>query len=107
MNATEHKVRNSDRASSSARIALPADTSATDDGWPVTVLEVTRTAVRTRKKPALSPIESAVFGHIRAMRALGHTTANTARIATALGLPLDAVERATLSLRSGGVKRRR
>jgi hypothetical protein len=47
----------------------------------------------------------AVYGYMRAMRALGQTTVNTADIGKALGLPLRDVERAVIALRSKGVKR--
>jgi DNA-binding MarR family transcriptional regulator len=56
-----------------------------------------------RVKSAKS-IESAVYAHIQAVRALGKTHINTAEIAEALGLPLSAVARTITALRQKGVK---
>lgn len=52
------------------------------------------------------PLEDAVYGYIRAVRALGRTSVNTTEIASALGLPLGAVESALSALRDRGVKAR-
>ena len=49
-------------------------------------------------------VENAVYGHIRAKRSLGHTTANSAEIASALSLTVADVNRAFASLKSKGVK---
>ena len=62
----------------------------------------------TKKKIATSPkdnsaTEKAVYAYIRALRALGHTTANTADIARALSLPLSDVDRAVQALKTKGV----
>lgn len=49
-------------------------------------------------------IESAVFAHIQAMRALGRTRVNVTEIATALGLYERQVEATLSALRNKGVK---
>jgi hypothetical protein len=49
-------------------------------------------------------VEEAVFAHIRAMRSLGRTTANTAQIARALSLSTREVDRAVARLHDRGVK---
>lgn len=49
-------------------------------------------------------VESAVFAHIQALRALGKTKVNTADIAKALGLRTDLVDRTVSELRNKGVK---
>jgi hypothetical protein len=49
-------------------------------------------------------IERAVYGHIRALRALGRTRIDTAEIAQALDLPLKAVEQTLGNLAQKGVK---
>ena len=48
--------------------------------------------------------ESAVYAHIRALRALGHTTINTAKIADALSLNRRQVERAISALKDKGIR---
>ena len=49
-------------------------------------------------------LESAVYGHIRAMRALGNTTLSTDQIARALSLPRSAVDAAVRGMSNRGVK---
>jgi biotin operon repressor len=49
-------------------------------------------------------IESAVYAHIQAIRALGVTRTNSLRIANALGIPQRVVERTISSLTNKGVK---
>jgi hypothetical protein len=49
-------------------------------------------------------IENAVYAHIQALRALGHTRVNTTEIADALKLSNSAVVAAIRSLTSKGVK---
>jgi hypothetical protein len=49
-------------------------------------------------------VESAVYAHIQAVRALGKTRIAPEEIAKALGLPLSAVESALKSLTGKGVK---
>lgn len=51
-----------------------------------------------------SSVESAVFAHIRAMRALGRVTANTAQIARALSVTTREVDQAVSRLHDRGVK---
>lgn len=64
---------------------------------------VTRRQLRARAVNA-SAIEEAVFAHLQAIRSLGETRTNSARIAAALGIKKNSVERAILSLRERGVK---
>jgi hypothetical protein len=49
-------------------------------------------------------IESAVYSHIQAMRALGRTKINTVEISRALGLSLAAVDNTLQSLKKKGVR---
>lgn len=49
-------------------------------------------------------IENAVYAHLQAMRALGHTTVNTGDVARALGLSQSTVEKTIAGLASKGVK---
>jgi len=56
------------------------------------------------KRPKKGDIEKAIYAHIRAVRALGKKTINTAEIAEALTLSLDEVHSALVSLRNKGVK---
>lgn len=88
------------RRSSSTGTFVSSDTSTTS-GQPVLsrqVLSPGRTAIASKK------IESAVYSHIRAMRALGRTKVETAEIAKSLGLSVSAVNRTLETLRKKGVK---
>lgn len=49
-------------------------------------------------------VENAVYGHIRAVRALGRTTVDTGQIARALGIPIHEVDRVIVKLNSRGVR---
>jgi hypothetical protein len=49
-------------------------------------------------------LENAVYGHIRAVRALGRTQISASEIAAALGLSVSAVMKALAGLRKKGVK---
>lgn len=49
-------------------------------------------------------IEAAVYGHIRAIRALGRLAIDTEEIANALSLPVAAVNSVLAKLRDKGVK---
>jgi hypothetical protein len=62
--------------------------------------------LRRSASPDSSAIRNAVYQHIRAMRSLGRTTANTAEIAKALGVSVHAVEVAAAELRGRGVRRK-
>lgn len=53
---------------------------------------------------ASDAIEAAVYAHIRALRALGKASANTADIALALNLPVSIVHQAAENLKSKGVR---
>lgn len=59
-------------------------------------------AVQTGR--ASKKIENAVYAHIQALRAVGHTQANTAEISKALRLPRVIVEQAIAGLSKKGVK---
>jgi hypothetical protein len=56
------------------------------------------------RKPVGKNIESAVYAHIQAVRALGRTTINTFEISKALGLPLAAVDSTLELLKKKGIK---
>ena len=49
-------------------------------------------------------IESAVYAHIQAVRALGRTKVNTVEIAKSLGLSLAVVDKTLKSLKEKGVR---
>lgn len=70
------------------------------------VVRVTRASGASREDPEgkISTVESAVFAHIQAMRALGRDSLNTAEIARALGLTQAQVLLAARRLRDKGVK---
>lgn len=51
-----------------------------------------------------STVEKAVYGYLKAVRALGRTGVNTIEIANALALDLAAVERSIEALKKKGVK---
>ena len=61
-------------------------------------------AVQSSKGRKPSDIEKAVYAHIRAVRALGKKTVNTAEIAEALSLSLQEVHGALAALKRKGVK---
>ena len=58
---------------------------------------------RDTNQPA-NKVQSAVYSHIRALRALGKTSVNTAEIAEALNISQKAVIRAVRELSDKGVK---
>ena len=55
-------------------------------------------------RPSSKDVEAAVYGHIRAMRALGRTKLNTDEIAAALGLSVNQVNQTLGALKKKGVK---
>ena len=61
-------------------------------------------AVQSSKGRKPSDIEKAVYAHIRAVRALGKKTVNTAEIAEALSLSLEEVHGVLAALKRKGVK---
>jgi hypothetical protein len=61
------------------------------------------TLIKSAARKGVS-IENAVYGHIRALRALGRTKVNTAEIAQALSLPLEEVHSIVGILKKKGVK---
>jgi hypothetical protein len=67
-------------------------------------LTMSPSAPVTERKVDGKKIESAVYAHIQAVRALGRTTINTTEVARALGLSLADVERTLSALRRRGVK---
>jgi DNA-binding IclR family transcriptional regulator len=56
------------------------------------------------RKVKSSDIESAIYAHIQAVRALGKTKIAPEEIARALDLPVSAVERSLSALNSKGVR---
>jgi hypothetical protein len=89
--------------SSSAIVLVPRDSATTSSATttisvPASAGQRIQTGIRNKK------IEAAVYSHIRAIRALGRTTVNTAEIASALGVPRVLVEQAIASLSKKGVK---
>ena len=54
--------------------------------------------------PSEKKIESAVYAHLRAMRTLGHTKADSGEIARALNIPSAEVIKALSALKNKGVK---
>jgi hypothetical protein len=60
--------------------------------------------VRIKQPLGKVDIESAVYAHIQAMRALGITRTDTSEIARALGLDTAAVEKSIPALTQKGVK---
>ena len=77
-----------------------AETSA-ESSYAVLAPELPLKQAPVKREASLS---SAVYGHIRAMRSLGHTSVKTDQIAKALDLPLEAVDRAVRSMQNKGVK---
>ena len=57
------------------------------------------------REQELRRIEAAVFSHIKALRALGKASVNTAEIADALSLSVADVERVIAALEHKGVRR--
>lgn len=64
---------------------------------------VRRSRAATHEPP--KALVSAVYSHIRAVRALGRETINTNEIAKALSLPPRDVERAVAALTTKGVRK--
>ena len=65
-------------------------------------VELSRTPSRRRSVP--KKVENAVYGYIRAVRALGHTYVNSLEVARALSLPVTDVEAAMQNLSDKGVR---
>jgi hypothetical protein len=61
---------------------------------------------RSTNVAAFEQVDSAVLAHLRAMRTLGNTTANSLQIARALSLDKATVEKALDRLKGQGVKAR-
>jgi hypothetical protein len=57
-----------------------------------------------RRVTVSKALENAVYGHIRAVRALGRKQISASEIASALSLPVTDVVKALVALRSKGVK---
>jgi hypothetical protein len=79
--------------------ALPATTASS-----VSVTTMVDYPSSIRNKISNKDIESAVYAHIQAMRALRRTQVNTAEIATALRLRAEVVLRTIHALEAKGVK---
>ena len=56
------------------------------------------------KERTVDELEAAVYSHIQALRALGHTTVKTSDIAAALSLSLGVVNAIVVRLKNKGVK---
>jgi hypothetical protein len=69
-----------------------------------TVLLPAASKVPMQARGSSKDIESAVYAHIQALRALGKTQVNTIEIARSLDLSLAIVEKVIADLRSKGVK---
>jgi hypothetical protein len=70
----------------------------------VTILSSSVATASPPTAPSTRALENAVYGHIRAIRALGRTKISASEIATALSLPIRDVIKALNALRSKGVK---
>jgi len=77
-----------------------AVSTSTDSVFPV----VGNVPVRVKAAPVSKSVVSAVYSHIRAVRALGRESINTADIARALSLRVSDVDRAVKMLDAKGVK---
>jgi hypothetical protein len=69
-----------------------------------TIVGSTAGVVASKTGPSTRAMENAVYGHIRAIRALGRTQVSASEIAAALFLPVGDVITALNALRSKGVK---
>ena len=92
------------KSSDTDRILLTGVPSASGTQVSVTVSNVRHKAARKAARKKRQRFESAIYSHIRAMRALGRTRLNTAEIAEALSLSIDEVNRAVSSLKKKGVR---
>lgn len=69
-----------------------------------TVASSAATVIAPTAKPSSRALQNAVYGHIRAIRALGRTQISASEIATVLSLPVRDVITALKALRGKGVK---
>jgi hypothetical protein len=97
---TRGQVTFSDVTSSSGAVYLGSSTAVETKA----LVDIPQPAQSERRSQGGPDIESAVYSHIQAVRALGKTTVETADIASALSLPVAAVNRAIQRLRSRGVR---
>jgi hypothetical protein len=67
-----------------------------------TIVGATAGVVASKTGPSARAIENAVYGHIRAIRALGRTQVSASEIAAALSIPVGDVITALNALRSKG-----
>ncbi len=58
----------------------------------------------SRRRLTSKGVENAVYGYIRAIRALGRTNITTGEISRALEIPLEQVDAAVSNLKNKGVK---
>ena len=85
---------------SNVSVSVETFTSTTTSPW---VDRVVVAKVEKDREQELRRIETAVFSHIKAIRALGKTSVNTAEIADALSISLQDVDRAVTGLKQKGV----
>jgi predicted Rossmann fold nucleotide-binding protein DprA/Smf involved in DNA uptake len=71
---------------------------------PINVIRSDSKAYATPKSEGSKDVQSAVYAHVRALRALGKTTVNSADIARSLGLSIREVESALIRLEKKGIK---
>jgi hypothetical protein len=71
---------------------------------PINIIRSDRSADGTPKLSGRGNVQSAVYAHVRALRALGKTRVNSADIARSLGLSVREVEIAMVDLRDRGIK---
>ncbi len=90
-----------------SRITVNSSLTTTSAGTTtITSFSGTQAPVPSGTRPALSSksIENAVYGHIRAVRALGRTEILPSEIAAALSIPPSAVIEALTALQNKGIK---
>lgn len=94
--SASHVLVQASSAAGASHFAPLVETSVAGHGRPA--------LVKAAPRRAGAVVEKAVYAHIRAMRTLGHTTANTEQIAKALDLSRREVEAAVRGMESRGVK---
>jgi hypothetical protein len=103
--ATQAQTAVADVHMRSARRALhayDASAGATTSGATTTISD--SDLIASASKQSQEAIESAVYAHLQAMRALGHAFINTSDVAKALGLPQSLVDGTIAALKKRGVK---
>ena len=90
-----------------AHVSAPSGTARTSTGSSDNEYLIITASPNTRKvsESQNKKIESAVYSHIKALRALGRTNVNSLEIAEALGLSIQAVHRVIDQLKKKGVRK--